>query len=217
MNRSDELRRLMKTGGEQQQQQMLSGKDKLRLLRQQKEQQQSTVRTASITTTAKDIETERVTMSTTTVSKPTKVVGISSLLPSKAPEAVRSVAPRVDDRPTVSAPLSALVSYDDDDDDDGNMVENGDYVEVNSRPSDLPPGFFDGIPAQGIQSTTRKTVVAPAQTNTTVTYSTGGLPAGFFDDPTVDQKDRDVSSSMLTDKVEDVSQALLVMLLYFLS
>lgn len=202
MNRSDELRRLMKTGGEQQRQQLvLSGKDKLRVLRQQKEQQ-STVRAAPITATASYIEPERATMTTATIPKPTKVVGISSLLSSKASESARSIAPRVDDRQTVSAPLSALVTYSDDD---------GDYVEVSSRLPDLPPGFFDDVPAPGLLSTTKKAVVAPAPTNTTVTHSSGGLPAGFFDDPTEDQKDRDMYSSMAADKVEDVSQVFLIM------
>ena len=207
MNRSDELRRLMKTGGEQQQQKlMLSGKDKLRLLRQLKEQQ-STARAAPITATAKYIEPERDTTTTATIPKPMKVVGMSSLLSSKAPESACSIAPRIDDRQTVSAPLSALVTYSDDD---------GDYVEVSSRLPDLPPGFFDDVPAPGLHlSTTKKADVAPAPTNTTVTHSSGGLPAGFFDDLTENQKDLGMYSSMATDKVEDVSLVFLIM--YFLS
>ena len=78
MDRSGELRRLMKNGNLQEQQ--LSGKDKLRILRQQKEQQavEAAKKHATVLSASTNHEVSAV-AEVKTGQKRTKIVGLSSL------------------------------------------------------------------------------------------------------------------------------------------
>jgi len=105
---------------------------------------------------------------------------------------------------SVAIPLCALVGYgdDDDDNDDYGQIEHGEgqryqeAISINSRPSDLPPGFFDDEPIQAAR---------PASHTTSHTISTAsilapsappsGLPLGFFDDPMEDRRFREYNAS----------------------